>query len=561
MKPSAALFLAATALWAAPSPELPGIDVRQLPPAWGDTLAHENKAGPPKRASGDIGAWSSPPVEEQLEADEVLLGIGEGALFVPTMTHGRLEPRVSVFDERGKVVALGGTGKRIRLQPGAYRVRLGSGAEDQRFDIPFEVREGETTVPPIPWCGLTVVTITPERQYFRGEYKLVRQDRFQGYGEGFGQTEDRLADLPTWILPPGVYKLTGLATGTNDLTNFVTVRLIPGEWSEYTLVMDVDKVVGGGHIMELATDNRHDRWRFGADLGGSMAWTREKLSRQSNLRTTTTLAGVGQLRARKETDKWLTSARLQFVGGATMVGEDGWKVSPDEITTQLFTVRRVTPRIGPYGRLVGSSHLFPADIDLSSATDPLRLYVRDPSDGDLHRHVEGGQRWEYSTPLSPLELREGLGLNIEAIQLPALEVSVQAGFASRQFFPFGAYFQKDLTNPALQQELSAIDSTANIDNTIIMEQAVFDHGTGFEATADLRARLGSSASLTMSPGAFWSLWPRDQMEFSMTSVLSLHLTRFLSADFRYTVKRSLEEEVIHRYPYSLQTLLRFSFGV
>lgn len=553
-------MLASAALWAGPSPELPGIDIRDLPPAWGDTIAHVSKPHKEIPASGAIGAWSAPSIEEQLEADEVLLGIGEGAVFVPSMTHGRVEPRVSILDQRGKVAALGGTGKRIRLQPGSYRIRFGSGSEDQRMDIPVEVHDGETTVPPIPWCGLTVTTITPERQHFRGEYKLVRSDRFQGYGEGFGQPEDRLADLPTWILPPGVYKLTGLASGTNDLTNFVTVRLIAGEWVEYTLVMDDDKVVGGGSITEVAIDNRRDLWRFGADLGGSLTWTREKLARQSNLRTTTNLTGVTQLRARKETDTWLTSVRLQFVGGAAMVGSDGWKVAPDEISTQLFTVRRVTPRVGPYGRLVGTSHLFPADIDLSSTTDPLRLYVRDPEDGKLYRREEGGQKWEYAAPLSPLELREGLGLNIEAIQLPALEVSLQVGLASRQIFPFGAYYQKDLGNPSLQLELSGVDSLADITNTIVMEEAAFEHGTGFEATGDLRARLGSSTSLTVSPGAFWSVWPRDRMELSVTSVLSLHLTRFMTADLRYTVKRSLEEEVIHRYPYSLQTLLRFSFG-
>lgn len=560
MIPSGISWIAASLLWAGPSPELPGVDIRDLPPAWGDSAAHLN-APPVERGAPDaIGAWPAPRIEEQLEADEVLLGIGEGAIFVPSMTHGRLEPRVSVLDDKDEVVALGSTGKRIRLQPGSYRIRFGSGAEDQRLEIPVEVRDGETTVPPIPWCGLTVATISPERQYLRGEYKLIRQDRFQGYGEGFGQTEDRLVDLPTWILPPGVYKLTGLAAGTDDLTNFVTVRLIAGEWVEYTLVMDEDRVVGGGRITEVATESGRDRWRFGADIGGSLAWTREKLARQSNLRTTTNITGVTQLRARKETDVWLSSARLQFVGGAAMVGSDGWKVSPDEISTQVFTVRRVTPRIGPYGRLVGTSHLFPANIDLSSTTDPLRLYVRDPESGRLTRRAEGGQYWQYASPLAPLELREGLGLNIEALQFPALEVSLQAGVASRQVIPFGSYFQKDLENPSLQQELWGVDSLANITNAIVMEQAVFEHGTGFEATGDLRARLGSSASLTMSPGAFWSLWPRDRMEFTMTSVLSLHLTRHLTADLRYTVKRSLDEGVIHRYPYSLQSLLRFSFG-
>lgn len=545
---------------AAPSPEFPGVDVRELGPAWGDTVARVNRAYVPLSASHGVGSWAAPPTEEQLAADEVLLGMGEGAVFVPSMTHGRLEPRVTVLDATGKVRAMGASGTRIRVPPGAYEVRFGSGAEDQRLEIPVQVADGATTVVPTPWAGLSINTINSERQHVRGEYKLVRQDRFQAYGEGFGQSEDRIADLPTWILTPGVYKITGLAAGADDLTNFVTVRLLPGEWIEYTLVMDGDKVVGGGMLAQTTTAKRRDQWRFGADLGGSVTWAREKLSRQTNLRTTTNLTGYSQFRARKETDRWLTSARLEYVGGAAKLSSDRWKVAPDEITSQIFMVRRVTPRIGPYGRLVGMSHVFPADLDLSSNAEPLRLYLRDPATGNLRRESEGGVKWEYAGAFAPLELRQGLGLNIEAVQLPAVELSIQGGIASRQVFPFEAWFQKDLESPTLLAELHRIDSTADALNAVVMEHAKYEHGTGLEATGDLRARLGSSASMTVTPGLFWSLWPRDMVEFSMTSVLSFHLTRFMSADFRYNVKRSLEEDVIHRYPYSLQTLLRFSFG-
>lgn len=556
----AAVLALVLATAAAPAPDLPGIDVRELGPAWGDTAVRVHRAFHAKARLDGIGAWPAPTAEEQLAADEVLLGMGEGAIFVPSMTHGRLEPRVTVLDARGSVAALGSSGLRLRVPPGPYRVRFGSGSEDQRLEIPVEVEDGATVLTPTPWSGLTIATITPERQHVRGEYKLVRQDEFQTYGEGFGQPEDRLADLPTWILPPGVYKITGLAAGADELTNFVTVRLLPGEWIEYTLVMDGDKVVGGGMLSQVATTNRRDQWRFGADLGGSVAWIREKLSRQSNLRTTTNLTGYSQLRARKERDAWLTSARLQFVGGAARLGSDHWRVAPDEITGQVFTVRRVTPRIGPYGRLVGTSHVFPADLDLSADSDPIRLFLRDPATGEIRREAGGATQWQYANSFAPLELRQGLGLNVEAIQLPAVELSLQAGLASRQVFPFGSWFQKDLESPTLQAELRRVDPTAGPLNSVVMEPSEFEHGTGLEATADLRARLGGSASMTASPGVFWSLWPRDQVEFSMTSVLTFHLTRYLSADFRYSVKRSLEEDVIHRYPYSLQTLLRFSFG-
>jgi hypothetical protein len=93
-----------------------------------------------------------------------------------------------------------------------------------------------------------------------------------------------------------------------------------------------------------------------------------------------------------------------------------------------------------------------------------------------------------------------------------------------------------------------------------MQRAVFVQGTGLEATGEMRVRLGSWASVTASPSLFWGLWPREELEFSLASVFSIHLSRFLSADYRYTVKRSLEEGALHRYPYIHQVLLRLSFG-
>lgn len=548
------------AVWAAPSPELPGIDVRDLGPTWGDTVTRRYGADR-RETGGGIGRWAAPPPEVQLEADEVLLGMGEGAVFVPSMTHGRLEPRVSVADSGGRFISIGPSGRRMRLKPGAYKVSFGSGSEAQRMVVPVVVEDGETTVTPTPWAGLTIATISTDRQHFRGEYKLMRQDRFQSYGEGFGQTEDRISDLPTWILPPGVYKITGLSAGTDDLTNFVTVRLLAGEWTDFTLVMDGEKVVGGGAISQIAGSPVRKDWRFGADLGGSVSWTREKLSRQENIRTTTNLSGYTQLRLRREKDDWLTSARLQFVGGATETGDDDWKIAPDEIVAQIFAVRRVTPRIGPYGRLVATSHLLPSEIDLSTTTSaPTMLFVRDPATGRFERRAPGGTSWQMASSFAPLEIRQGLGLNVEVVQTRPVDLSLQAGVASRQVFPFGAYYQRSLDNPFLLEELRSQDTNVTALNSVVMQRAVFDHGTGLEATAELRAQLGSSASLTSAPGLFWSLWPRDQLEFSVLTVLSLHLTRFASVDYRYAIKKSLDEGAIHRYPYSHQVLLRFSFG-
>lgn len=546
--------------WTAPSPALPGIDIGDLGPAWGDTVLRVHRDATPDSATSLLGSWPSPSVNVQLDADEVLLGIGEGAIFVPTMTTGRLEPRVQVFDKDRHLVARGNSGRRIRVAPGDYTVRLGTGSDQQRFKIPVSVKEGETSVLGARWSGITISTISPDRMYLRGEYQLIRQDTFQVYGEGFGQTEDRLADLPTWIVPPGVYKISGLASGADDLTNFVTVRLLPGEWIEYTLVMDGSTVVGGGMLSLAPRAKYREDWRFGADLGGSVAWTREKLSRQSNLRTTTSLTGYSQFRVSKENGPWLNSARLQFVGGGTRVGQEDWRITPDEVTAILFSVRRITPRLGPYGRITAASHAFASNIDLSSTNSPLSLFVRNPSTGALERRAAGNTSWEVASSFAPLELHQGAGLNVDAVQTSSLEIALQAGVGSRQVLPFGAYYQKSLENPYLLAELQLQDPTVSATNAVVMQRAKFAVGNGIEATGDLRARLGRWASITTSPSLFWGLWPKDELEFSMTSVFSLHLTRFLSADYRYTLKKSLDEGALHRYPYVHQVLLRFSFG-
>jgi len=544
----------------APSPDLPGLDIGDLGPAWGDTLVHQHRTAPSETTGHRIGTWQAPHPAAQVDADETLLGIGEGAIFVPAMTSGRLEPRIEVLDANRRVVARGASGHRMRLAPGSYVVQLGTGSKGQRLSVPATVREGETTLLPATWSGLTISTISPDRMHFRGEYQLIRQDTFQVYGEGFGQAEDRLADIPTWIVPPGVYKISGVASGADDLTNFVTVRALPGEWIDFTLVMDESAVVGGGMLSLAPREKRIDAWRLGLDLGGSVAWTREKLVRQSNLRTTTSLTGYGQLRVGKESGPWLHSARLQFVGGGTMVDQEDWRITPDEVTAILFSVRRITPRLGPYGRVTGTSRAFPFRIDLSTATDPAALYVRDPETGALQRKAPGATSWEAASSFAPLELHQGAGLNVDAIQTPALEVSLQAGIGSRQTLPFGSYFEKSLENPALLAELQQQDPSATADNAVVVQEAKFAVGNGLEATGDLRARLGSWASIATSPSIFWGLWPREELEFSMTSVFSLHLTRYLSADYRYTIKKSLEEGALHKYPYVHQVLLRFSFG-
>lgn len=555
--PIAAFLALAAAATAAPAPDLPGIDVGELPPAWGDSATEVHRPDPARGGSGGVGAWAALPPEAQLAADPVLLAPGEAALFVPTMTQGRLEPRIEVLDARGRVEAVGPSGTRIRLSPGPHFARLGSGSRDQRLTFPFELEEGRTQILDPRWAGLTVIVIDPDRNPIQGEYKLVRQDRFQAYGEGYGLTEERLGDIQTWILPPGVYRITGLAAGSDDLTNFVTLRLLPGEWTEYTLVMDDDKVVGGGLLSLSPARGDEETWRLGLELGGSLAWSRETAVNQAGSQSSRNLTGFTLLRARRESGPWLLSGRIQYVGSAARQDDGPWLFTPDELTAQGFAVRRIVPRVGPYLRLTSSSHLFPTRIDLAPDGDTLSLWGWE--NGVVTRLSPGADRFRIAPPLLPLELRQGAGLDFDLFHGSAFEASLQGGGATRQLFQGGTWTQLSVAGSVLSA-LQAADPEADEDNAVVIRRVGFQHAVGLEATADLKARLGPSVSLSATPGIFRSFWPHRQLEYSLVSVASAHLSRHLSLDYRFSFKRALDEIVVHRYPSSQQILLRFSFG-
>ncbi len=150
-------------------------------------------------------------------------------------------------------------GRRIVVAPGDYEVRVGSGAGNQQLTRKVRVEAGKTTVVPPAWAELDVNVVDETFVPFRGTYEIIRMEKREDFGLGFGADEQLGEVTRVWVLPPGLYKIIRAGGTYRDRTDFATVRLEAGRLTRFTLVLDPDdgRFLGAGENdpdVDLALD-------------------------------------------------------------------------------------------------------------------------------------------------------------------------------------------------------------------------------------------------------------------------------------------------------------------
>jgi hypothetical protein len=528
-----ALLLAALPAAAAQIGDLPGEDVSS-----GEVRKAEERARAeaPSRPSAN---WLAAPIEEQLARERTLIPMGKGAIFVPSYTEPRREPEVSVTTFGGKLVKNGTTGQRILVDSGSYTVRLGSGTSVQQIAVDVKVEEGHTTVVPPEWGGLLVETLTPDGNYIEAQYEVIRVDKAVNYGKGRGLSEERLQDIKTWLLPPGIYRISKPGEGFNSLRNYITVQINPGELTQVELVFD--KPTGGDLIAGgLKSLNARVRvggnWTLGLRAGGNV-----------NLTRTTDPSGVRKEAAQVSDD---LRFRLQYddalyLGTTELLLQDNFSkdrgrplsVTSDIADVRTTWVRRLLPWLGPYVRTIMQTHLFESkplndSVYIAEYVDSAGTQVR-----RLRLDTTGG--FVTAPALDPLNFREGVGVNVELASKYWIEANTQVGLAARQALADRSYL-------------------ANADGEY--ERAKSTYEIGAEGTLNGTLRLGSDMTLDLrlelfAPDAIPS---RVRLE-DLTADFRFFLTRNLEIGYLYQVSE-LAEQSKNRFPSSHNLSLRLSFN-
>jgi len=428
-----ALILAIFATWvqtifAVRPPELPGVEITNSEIALEQSQKLVRKLNSESVDIYENKGWTAPDLEEQMNQDEVFIGMGQGAIFVPRFTESRLEPEFKVvrMDTLSKEYEhrewLGKHGQRLVVPYGTYMVIMGSGNADNRFVYEVEVEEGKTALVQPNWGGLVVNTINQDGEFISENYEIFEVYSGKSYGRGFGLTQERQNDVKTWILPPQIYRISRSGENASSILNYITVQVNPGELTNVEIVFEDSTgrlIAGGVHKMRINT-GKNSHWTYGLRLGGSASYT--TLITASEQKSSAWNA-LGDLRLRALYNRtkafWLTELytrqNMQWLNEEKK--ESQWSVAQDLLQFQSSVVYRIFDWMGPYMRVNAKTHIFPEYYWISE-TDTLSL--------------SKGEKIRISSSFDPLRIGEGVGLNLQPVVSNATDISAQTGFAARQ---------------------------------------------------------------------------------------------------------------------------------
>jgi hypothetical protein len=478
--------------------------------------------------------WIAAPSRGQLERDPSLIPQGKGFLFVPTMTNALNEPSYRVFQGNDEI-AEANTSTGIMLAPGFYEVYIGSGSIAQMMSRTVEVREGMTTLVKPFWSGLVINVIDPNRTSINESYELYWQDQQENYGIGFGIEEERGEAVKTWLLPPGVYTVLNVGDNISTTRKF-SVRLEPGELVQRNLVVDTTNLNFIGFypptLQGLLSQGRSSNWKTSWQLSGSTQFTTSQNTTGEDLSVFSLSTQVFG-RATYNSDKAFANLRLIFEEGFTREEGDAFRKSIDDFDLRgTYIYRGFSERFGPYLRGELSTKFFATEARFDQQQ---RLYQID-ANGDTTRVLSSVNGFTLSPALSPLEFRQGLGINSQLVRSFQLNLAMRIGLGARQTYAFDTF---DLS----QDRTSA-------------RQIKSATSTGLEALLVLDSRLSNFISLDSEFDLLIPEVNNKSWEFTWENRWRINLSRFINLDLVVDFQR---QKPLNRLQSEQQALLRFVY--
>jgi len=479
-------------------------------------------------------SWESPAPPVQLSMDPTLIPVGKGAIYFPVMTSMELEPAYAVV-VGDRVIHEATAGRRLVIEPGEYTVVYGSGTLDQMMQRKVRVEEGATTLLEPDWAGLVIDVIDETRTRVREYYEILNIETHVSYGLGQGVVQGLGEKLQTWILPPGRYKIVKPGGNINDINNFGTIRLVPGELVHAILVIDSNTFDfrGFGYQPDIRrTLLRDSPWTTRSELAGNALLTY----------TPSSESGVASEANFTATIQWLVDARYEAEHHNVLIwsnleeglsAEDGGGISKytDKAEIRPTYVYKVGNLLSPYVRVAAETRLFVTKYHFDEPTD----YTELDEDEDTVRAVAGAETIRLGNSFTPITLKQGLGVNSILLKSFWANLNSRVGYGARQTFPRGAQVYNSDT-----KELSPVPET-DIRGTEVLLLADLRLGRYVLLDTDFDLLMPHISSES------WVFDGENRLRISLTNHISLLMT------MEYWKNESVEETQT-RY----QLLLRFS---
>jgi hypothetical protein len=504
--------------------------------------------------------WDAPPLAIQLAEDKKALLLGMGAVFIPYMSDPELEPDIEIINNTGKVAVSGKPGSKFNLVPDQYHIILGSGSHQQKIVKNIFVAEGKLS-PIFPdWCGLAIDVVDKDNQPFRGEYELARIDTFETFGRGYGRNQELGEKLKTWILKPGVYKIYGVGESYNTLTNFVTVRLLPGEFVRFILVENDENdmiIIGGGTVQIKPESEITPKWKYKINAGGGIDFN-YKSDRQNDTveidQTNISIQFTMNLNYKNNIYEW--NNRLQFDEGVTFYNFTDFNIvelqsSVDEVRlTSIFTWR-VLPWLGPYSRSAFETGIVSKHVRKPKVVDD--YYFISLNKNLLITEIDSSRKDYLIQPsFSPIIFESGIGVNFNILNTRYFEARALTGIGftygkSRNEYRIGDDREiKDSTidghyNQHFEQ-CSTIVKNKKGQYSIIIDKEIDRPDVGPEILLNFIIRLGRFGIIESEPEFFLPFSNFDKPHINWSSILSWRIAKMVTLDYEFKLSYIQAEE-------------------
>jgi hypothetical protein len=190
-------------------------------------------------------------------------------------------------------------------------------------------------------------------------------------------------------------------------------------------------------------------------------------------------------------------------------------VASDRFQLKNTLIYSFTPIYGLYTRVDGSTTLFGKRIVPDEPRDYVKL-----DDGVVVDQGADATEIVLSPPLLPAVLKEGFGVNYQAVQTKSVDLSIRGGIGATQTINYGVY---------------AYDGTTTIDGR---EYAAYrptatSFETGLEASALGSLRLPLDAVLSTNLDVLAPFTSLQAISFEWENVLNFVISRNVSLYYRY----------------------------
>ena len=480
--------------------------------------------------------WIAPNPRTQLDMEAMDNIKGLGRLFLPAMTNPDFEPLyiVSQNDSARRVQKMGNS---VFLRPGQYTITFGSGNLDQMMKKVIDIQTEETRIIEPDWSGLTVRIMDEAREWLKEPYEIFRMPERESYGIGYGADEQLGENLQTWILKPGLYKIVKVGDNVNTFINFATVRLLPGELTQYTIVIDSEtKNFMGAGILEMGGETRKIKnWSIFSALYGS--FTLNRANDVTSEEQQTSMAFVAQL---DYSIKYSTQKHYFLARGLM---EEGWNMQRkqssfrsylDNIRLKNIYIYYFLPGMGLYGRFFLETNLFGTTYYYDK---PTTITLFDQK-GNLLRTNRNIKRIIVSPSFSPLELKEGIGINLLLIKSLRANFNIRGGMGFRQNINWELYAK-----------------TAGNDSVFVKKPSAFLRGP--EAALLGNYRIFRAMMITSELDMLIPSGGNNKLVYDWDNNLNFRISKNISIDYTVRIKRDPSIASYNQYEQIL--LLRYSY--